>query len=520
MAPDLQGASASGSAVRGAENEENVQIAMAGFDRQSGNFWQKIIYEDSSFKLEDLSKEDLAKSKKILDRQFSLSRVAQGRNRYPFSPLGIQQSIVANPYHQTCLSAKVNATLGVGFLSDDERKNGPTSINSSQVAGNVDVNGLAQSNLLNPAYLPSEVDKKMNPLCEVSWQDTLMSAGHDFFRSGNGYIEIARDPKNPYTGKITNVWHLPWYELNAYIESSINLRNWHWVQSSYDSPSSENVTAPGTTRYARFGDKKSFMERTAKGLPLEDAGILEDPLEINSLESGYVQGEGGDIHEILHIRNPYSMHRIYGYPDWLSAIPAIEIIQALMQYKLDFFVNRGVPEYMLFITGQKLSKGDWAKVESKIQAATGSGNAHKSFAINLDNKDISIQVEKFDATQKDQLYQEKDGYQADIVSSHRVPPLLANILIPGKLGATNEFINALMSFQVLSVNIYQRIWQQALGAAFGTTEAGLGLTPESFLLRKITDLINISQADTVSRMKETPQEAAAEGRDLDKGMKD
>ena len=108
-----------------------------------------------------------------------------------------------------------------------------------------------------------------------------------------------------------------------------------------------------------------------------------------------------------------------------------------------------------------------------------------------------------------------------IVSAHGVPPLLAGIQIPGKLGSTNELPNALMAFQALVIQQAQKVISSALINTLGnaTLNGGLGLGADNFRLRKITDVISLSKMDTVSRMRQTVPEAKSEGRDLEAGLK-
>ena len=192
-----------------------------------------------------------------------------------------------------------------------------------------------------------------------------------------------------------------------------------------------------------------------------------------------------------------------------------------MQYKYDYFLNRGVPEFMLFITGQKLSPDDWKKVENALKANIGLGNTHKSLALNLENAEINIQLEKLamENTSDENFATTSDNIALRIVSTHRVPPLLAGILIPGKLGATNELPNALMGFQALNCGPAQRLFQQTLGRTLGSPEAGLKLTLTDFEFFTILDEVDIGLMQTTSQMRQTIPEAKAQGRDLGKGLK-
>lgn len=422
----------------------------------------------------------------------------QGENPYPFKPEGILQTLVSNEYHSTCLLAKTSATVGLGFLSDYERENGPQALNSPNVNGDMNTDALGALAGINPFYLPSKAEEELDKLCEYSWQDVIEAIGNDFFRSGNGYMEVARDK----SGKVTGLWHLPFHEMRAYVEDMTG-RNWHWrLKNQY------GTSTVGDVVMARWGDKDRLVKAIDSGGILVGGNIPDDPEE--------------SIHEVIHFRNTMGLHKIYGFPEWLGASQAIELVSALMQYKYDFFLNRGVPEFAIIVTGARIGKEDWKEIESAIQSNVGAGQSHKSFALNLGQKDVNVQIEKLglDGKSDTGIFKDKESLQTDIVTSHRVPPLLGNILIPGKLGSTNEFPNALMSFQILTVHPNQKIFQNTLGKTLGSSEAKLGLSKEDLIFRKVTDSIDIGKADTISRMRENVSEAQSEGRDLSDGLKD
>lgn len=207
-------------------------------------------------------------------------------------------------------------------------------------------------------------------------------------------------------------------------------------------------------------------------------------------------------------------------PRWLSAVPAIELSQCYAQFKYDFFLNRGVPEFMLFLLGAKLSPDDWKIVTNALKSNIGLGNSHKSFALNVSDTELKVQLEKLamDSSPQDDGPM-KESLALSVVTAHGVPPLLAGILVPGKLGSNNELPNALMAFQALVAGPDQRIFMQTLGKTLGSKEAGLGLTLSDFEFYTVLDEIDLSTAATVGGMKQPLAEANAQGRDLTAGMK-
>lgn len=386
-------------------------------------------------------------------------------------PFNFERAVLlqtVNPHHAACIKTRTLSIVGNGFLSENE--------------------AYGQQ----PTYEESKADRILDPLCDVSFQDVLSDCEEQENAIGNGAMEIVRQGE-----KITGIHHIPGHLVYLYIEDEKYHR--HYVVTSSEGEEK---------RFALFGDKQDFYDRwRAQGNDFGDG--------VDSID---------DISEIIVFRQPSSLSRWYGFPTWLSAVPSIELTQFFHQWKFDFFLNRGVPEYMLFISGGELSKESWTKVENALKSNIGLGNSHKSIAINIPETDINIQLEKLsvDSGGEDEFTKIKESLALDIVTAHQVPPLLAGIQIPGKLGAVNEFPNALLSFHSTAVWPAQRRITRLLGNTLGNPRlnGGLGLTARDFRLRRIIDTINLQQADTISRMRTPAATAQIEGRDINDGLRD
>jgi capsid portal protein len=215
---------------------------------------------------------------------------------------------------------------------------------------------------------------------------------------------------------------------------------------------------------------------------------------------------------------PSNQSRYYGYPDWLSASTIVTLLSRALQYKSDFYINRGVLAYILSIIGQ-VDSAVWDQIQAKVQGSVGGGNNFRNLAINLPNENAVVKVDKLAASDKEenQFAKDSETFAQHIVSAHRVPPVLANILISGKLGAANETVQALIAFQLLVVGPLQNMVQRVLASTLGGDDGVTGLKAEDFRLRKITSQFNIQGLDTASRMRE---ESAGSGRDVSEGLKD
>lgn len=337
-------------------------------------------------------------------------------------------------------------------------------------------------------FTSQRVADRLDELCEVSWQDVLDDAVEDRVQTGSGYVEVVRKEAST-TSPITGLHHVPVADVHVHVESKDFDKHFE-VQSPEGGP---------TLRMARFGDVDDFYRRNKSLVRKQDK-----------------------VSEIIELRRSNSKSRHYGYPDWLSCVASVETVQMLTQHAFDFFLNRGVPEFLLLFTGKKIASKDWEKIEEKFKANIGSGNSHKSMLLNI-AEEIDVVLHKLALESKaDGVFSEhNDTLAMRIVSAHRVPPLLAGILIPGKLGATNELPNALMAFQSLVVGQEQHSIETTLARTLGAPRLNgrLGLPAKLFELRTILEEIDLGVMDTTSRMRQTVPEARAEGRDLGAGVK-
>lgn len=396
------------------------------------------------------------------DLEESAQNSATGRKQHPFNMRAVIDFQVHNIHHSTCIHTKKESCVGLGFESED-------------------------------------VFEELDPYCEISFSDVLGDAAEDFFQTGNGYIEVVRNE----AGDIRGLHHIRAQNVFVFIEDEQMNRHYEVVGNALDG-------FAGSKHFAQFGDLERF----------------------NQTKWGLNQQR---VSEVIHFRRPTSLSRWYGFPDWLAATASIELVQALTQHQFDFFLNRGVPEFILTVIGPKrVSKENWEKIEKALKAQIGMGNSRKSVAWNLVGEDYEVQIDKLALEHQadaEHFTNMMETLATHIVSAHRVPPLLAGILVPGKLGATNELPNALASFQALVMGPAQRLFSNVLAITLGNSEdnGDLSLDEDDFrgengngfrtILGEIGEgMGSLTQADTMSRMRETMPEAMAGGRNLEAGV--
>lgn len=412
----------------------------------------------------------------------------QGRQQQPVNIPLMMKFLDSNEHHQRCIEVKTAATVGLGYRDPDKHGASPLQKQKVNPPGVRSTSGAVAGGaaaLFSGGYTPTKVDKVLSPLCRFGWYDAMYKATMDYFICGNGYLEVVRNPE----GKVLGIYHIP--AANTYVTVA-NLRGDFFYEV-------DGLGIGGTRYFSRWGNP-----------------VIADPL------TAITATPDGTSSQVIHFRMPSSRSIYYGYPNWLSAIASIELGQMSMQYKYDFFLNRGVPEFMLFITGATLGPKEFKVVEDALKGTIGLGGSHKTIALNISDEKAKIQVEKLalGSTSDDTGFIElNDSLALRIVSIHGVPPLLAGITVPGKMSSTNELPNALMAFQQLVVGQAQTCIQHVLADTLGSDDAGLGLNPEDFQFRTILDDINMQQMQTMTNMRQPLADAQAQGRNLNDGLK-
>jgi hypothetical protein len=398
-----------------------------------------------------------------------------GRQEHPIDYEAAVRTMLAVSTQATCIMTKRDATVGLGFETAEQRKKRKEEAMPPPQPG---PNPIAQAKaLMDDTGETSKVDEVLDDLCEVSFQSLINEVGEDYENTGNGYFEVQRESD---TSPIVSMWH--YFSPMIYVVVEEGGLDKHF---EVDSPS-------GTVKFARFGDLQGFRQR--------NPNVKQETLT-----------------EMIPFRMPTASCQHYGLPQWLGCVPWLEIAQHMMSYESDYYQNRSVPDLLAFFKGMNLSAEAQKEMKQMIKDCVGPGKRHRSMAFFLPKSDSEIQIERLSTENREKLADSWSTVALEIVSSHRVPPLLAGITVPGKMGAANELPNALIAFQQLYIAQHQKIFQRVLGKTLGSPEAGLGLSPTDFLPRRITDFYDIGQMDTMSRMR---QPLAGSGRNLSQGLKD
>lgn len=412
----------------------------------------------------------------------------------PFDFRAATQFKLNNVHHSTCIEARKQATVGLGHVTD------------------------ADSNK------QSNAAETLNPLTRTGWQSVLAMLAEDYYQVGNAYLEVRRRG-DMARGPITGLHYVPAANVRVVLEDSRGVNLHYKVLNGSSIQRSETGTS-GDGSFdlvmAKFGDLADFQRRVRGG------GLR-----------GTTGGQGG-WSEIIHFQKPsvglgLSTDRWYGFPDWLAGTGYVEVTQALLQSQFDLFSNRGVPEFLMFLLGARVDEDTWDEMKMTMDGYVGFGQQYKSGMFNIADPNLEVQIEKLalDSVLNGTFFKDMmEVLSTTIVSAHRVPPPIAGIVIPGRMGASNEILNAVMSFQILNIGPEQHNLQTMLGCTLGNEDLNQGLEIPGegrklafadFEFRTIVESMAtmmqfLRPMDTASRMREELPTAMAEGRDMDEGL--
>ena len=354
--------------------------------------------------------------------------VAVGIRAHLIDKLAARELRDYNTTHSACLDAKTSSTVGLGHRDE-------------------------------------EIHKILDPLCKFSWQDVLDCCGDDYWETGECFIEVVRGNESNLS-EITGLHHIESAQCRIEVEEEDNSGDFHYVVEGESAGSQ-------TTIIAKWGDLKRLRETYGPKAGDNGAGpnANKSTRRVSALSGSLVSSE------IIHIRQGRNRSPFYGMPDYMSAVPSIELVQCMTQHEFDFYFNRGVPEFLLFLMGRNISNDSWKEIENMLKASQGLGNSHKTGGVHLPGTpdEIKVQVEKLAMEDSGQNgFSDKSLTLAMLIATaHGVPPMLANILLPGKIGAANEGPNALMIFQKRKLGQAQRNFSGILARTIGHEETTL-----------------------------------------------
>jgi hypothetical protein len=355
---------------------------------------------------------------------------------HPVDYAKLRQLRTANIHHSRCITAKVQATTGFGHKSAD-------------------------------------VDKKLDPLCDSSWFETLMEMGNDLEDCYVAYLEVKRDGN----GKVIGIYHIP--STNVYVEREEGGIFYHYRVSKHSGFSTVSDSDKYFARYKERPRLRKWMAQRRINLQ--------------------TQGKATEVSEIIRFRVPNSLSRYYGVPTWLSVLPSIDTIQVSDQFAYDFFQNFGAVSQLLTFVGDTIDDADWKLIVQSFQETLRTGG-HKGMVLNLPSQ--TMRVEKLDLAGSfapTGIMEFDRNKVVDIMAGHGVPYSIAGVAPSGKVvfSKSGETRETLQLFQALEIEGKQRMIAKVLERTLGQ-ESGLRIADEDKVSQEISGVTQEMKIDKIS----------------------
>jgi hypothetical protein len=132
-------------------------------------------------------------------------------------------------------------------------------------------------------------------------------------------------------------------------------------------------------------------------------------------------------------------YNFYGLPDYIGALNWIDVEYRIPKFNLDRFDNGFFPSALIQMFGAP-PEGTTAKqyVKSMVSNFTGEANNSKIVAEMLDSPEQAAKITTFDSEKQGEFEKLAEMSKVNIITAHRIPPVLAMIETAGKLGGNQQ----------------------------------------------------------------------------------
>lgn len=405
-----------------------------------------------------------------------------GKVLHPFNMELADSMIEVSPYHGSCQATLVSATVGCGLGVIDEEA-------TTQAKA-----GLAQSSTADAAgKLPvidhertEELYDTLDSMCEHDFDHLMTQVAGNYWGVGNAYMECGRDSDD----QVSSLYWLP--APDVYRTHYLDKRRDRFYFTLF------NGYNDGEVLFARW--RKMQELRAADEVSLERQEILN---------------------EVVDFTRPTTRWEGYGAPHWLAAVPYMDVDVRALQRVSDYMFNGGMPQNMLFLGGMPINGEQLLKMREVMSGASGSRQGQSAlFTMPSSSKDRAwVEHIKVGDSVEGTGFQDMHGtINLSVASANQVPPVLAGITTPGKMGAANEMAQAIMTMQSNVISPVQNYLAKRLNRTLFSTIGGIrGFAGTKVRFKTWHEAMDMAALNTVARQRE--QVAAAPDRDPDEGLR-
>lgn len=276
------------------KTEEEKEMVLKGSDV----FSFSLVATDELEQIEK-ARVTIEKESKQIQDPFVEEDYERGVVKPPYNQKTLATSILKNAWFKTCINGKVSSGFEVGYDFElmDELKD--------KIKEDEEQKALA-----------NEIFK--NPNATETFQEVMKRIMTDYESTGNGYLELSKNGE----GQIDGFYHIPS----------------HTARVTKDKKAVVQIR-DNKKMYFRMYGQEPGEQNEALGVPM-----------VPDSKTGHWENE------VIHFKNYSPLDDFYGIPDALSAWFAFVGDSYAMKYNMQFFENNAVPQYIVTISGGKVTR--------------------------------------------------------------------------------------------------------------------------------------------------------------------
>ena len=263
--------------------------------------------------------------------------------------------------------------------------------------------------------------------------ENIVGLGYDFEISPRTMLKLESSSDRDAVGRARN----------RIERAKIELRD--WLESLNDDDSFTTTMEKVYTDVQATGNGYLEIGRTVTGEIGYVGHIPATTIRVRRLRDGYLQIIGNKVvyfrnfgatnpnpvtddarpNEIIHFKQYSPLNTFYGVPDIMSAITSLQGDQLAAQYNIDYFGNKAVPRYVVWLKGAKLSADAEDKMFRFLQTGL-KGQNHRTLYIPLpgdtDTNKVEFKMEPIEnGVQEGSFERYRKQNRDDILIAHQVP---------------------------------------------------------------------------------------------------
>lgn len=188
------------------------------------------------------------------------------------------------------------------------------------------------------------------------------------------------------------------------------------------------------------------------------------------LIQGYSEQFNDEATQLLYVKEYRPGVEFYSLPDYISSIDWIDLDKEIANFHLNS-VNNGFTPSMIINFNQgtptdEEQRSIVKKIKEKYSGTDNASNVFVTFSEGAESKPDFVPINLNDSDERFLLLE--THIQSNIVTGHRIPPIIAGVQIEGKLGSSDEIKEQEQLFQSQIISAKQTLIERAYTKILGT----------------------------------------------------